>query len=127
MHYRRQLLCRVPAALGKGTIALGKGFAECRTRQRPLAKICVGKELFAECHLSSTRQRLCRVLSRLSAKKRHRHGSSTANGGFAECLPSRHSAKKTIFFKKILYLVSFYKTLGKEMIFFKTIFAECLL
>jgi len=37
-HYRRQLLCRVPAALGKGTIALGKGFAECRTQQRPLSK-----------------------------------------------------------------------------------------
>ena len=36
IHYWIQVLCRVPEALGKGYIALGKGFAECPggTQQR---------------------------------------------------------------------------------------------
>jgi len=106
----------VPAALGKGTIALGKGFAECRTG------------FFVECLLSGTRQRLCRVSSRRhSAKKSYRYGgykltvalSSVSKKGtwqriflkkipnffadffkkfFAKCLQTGHSAKKLIFF-----------------------------
>ena len=32
-HYCRRALCRVLRALGKAPIALGKGFAECRTQQ----------------------------------------------------------------------------------------------
>jgi len=38
---------------------LGKPFAECYTRQRAHDKFLVGKMVFAECFLSSTRQRLC--------------------------------------------------------------------
>jgi hypothetical protein len=33
-HYRKWALCRVPEALGKAPKTLGKGFAECRTRQK---------------------------------------------------------------------------------------------
>ena len=60
-HYRILVLRRVQAALGKS-------FAECRTRQRALGKEFVGKEFFAECHLSGTRQSLCRVPCQHSAK-----------------------------------------------------------
>jgi hypothetical protein len=55
-HYRNRILCRVSKTLGKGYFTLGKGFAECNTRQRTL-----GKGFFAECFFSDTRQRLCRV------------------------------------------------------------------
>jgi hypothetical protein len=34
----------VPVALGKDLFALGKGFAECHTRQRTHGKIYVGKD-----------------------------------------------------------------------------------
>jgi hypothetical protein len=37
-HYRKRALCRVPEALGKALKTLGKGFAECDTRQRRLGK-----------------------------------------------------------------------------------------
>jgi hypothetical protein len=60
-HYRNQPLCRVSRALGKAINTLGKGFAECHTRQRAHGKKAVGKAAFAECLLSGTRQRLCRV------------------------------------------------------------------
>ena len=60
-HYWIQVLCRVPEALGKGQIALGKAFAECDTGQRTHGKKLIGKALFTECLLSGTRQRLCRV------------------------------------------------------------------
>jgi hypothetical protein len=48
-------------ALGKALNTLGKGFAECHTRQRAHGKKVVGKAAFAECLLSDTQQRLCRV------------------------------------------------------------------
>ena len=48
-HYWIQVLCRVPEALGKGQIALGKAFAECNTRQWTHGKKLIGKTLFAEC------------------------------------------------------------------------------
>jgi len=51
----------LPGALGKAQFTLGKGFAECCTRQRALGKKRVGKDVFAECLLSGTRQSLCRV------------------------------------------------------------------
>jgi hypothetical protein len=59
--YRNQPLCRVSRALGKALNTLGKGFVECHTRQRAHGKEDVGKAVFAECLLSDTRQRLCRV------------------------------------------------------------------
>ena len=100
-HYWIQVLCRVPEALGKGQIALGKAFAECDTRQRTHGKKLIGKALFVECLLSGTRQRLCRVPRRHSAKKSNRHGAGPVDGHFAECQPGRHSAKIFYFFFKI--------------------------
>ena len=60
-HYRTGLVCRVSNTLGKGPFALGKGFAECGTRQTALGKKSDGEGTFAECLFSDTRQRLCRV------------------------------------------------------------------
>ena len=61
-HYRTGLVCRVSNTLGKGPFALGKGFAECGTRQITLGKKSDGEGTFAECLFSGTRQSLCRVL-----------------------------------------------------------------
>jgi hypothetical protein len=61
IHYWNQPLCRVSRALGKALNTLGKGFAEYHTRQRAHGKKAVGKAAVAECLLSGTRQRLCRV------------------------------------------------------------------
>jgi len=102
-HYRIMVLCRVQAALGKARFTLGKGFAEGRTRQRALGKEFVGKEFFAECHLSGTRQSLCRV-------------------------PCQHSAKLTsTVICRFLCRVLTWQALGKEFLIFlkKIIFAEC--
>jgi len=71
-HNWKQGLCRVSTALGKGLKTLGKGFAERCTRHRPLGEKKVGKAFFAECHLSGTRQSLCRVSTGHSAKKSSR-------------------------------------------------------
>jgi hypothetical protein len=59
------------ASLGVPQKTLGKSFAECHPRQSLLGLNLDGKQLFAECFLSGTRQSLCRVLSRPSAKKKH--------------------------------------------------------
>ena len=82
VHYWIRRLCRVPAALGKGTFAVGKGFAECGSRQSPLGKEVVGKGIFAECHVAGTRQRICRVLHQHSAKVT---GTVNLTLPFAEC------------------------------------------
>ena len=97
-HYWIQVLCRVPEVLGKGYIALGKAFAECGTWQSTHGKKLIGKALFAECILSGTRQRLCRVPRKHSAKKSDRHGAGSVDGHFAECQPCRHSAKIFLIF-----------------------------
>ena len=76
----------------KGYITLGKGFAECGTWQSTHGKKLIGKALFAECILSGTQQRLCRVPRGHSAKKNDRHGTGPVDGHFAECQPCRHSA-----------------------------------
>jgi hypothetical protein len=47
-HYRNRVLCRVSKTLDKGYFTLGKGFAECNTRQRTLDKYFIGKGFFAE-------------------------------------------------------------------------------
>src|SRR5687767_6737909 len=59
-HYGKQTICRVPQALDEDPKTLGKGFAECYTRQIAHGKFCVGKHYFAECQNSSTRQTFCR-------------------------------------------------------------------
>jgi hypothetical protein len=77
IHYSIQALCRVPKTPGKGYFALGKAFAGCSTRQRAAGKKLVGKDFFAGCFLSGTRQRLCRVQIRHPAKKSGRHGAGS--------------------------------------------------
>jgi hypothetical protein len=42
LHYRNQPLRRVPEALGEALKTLGKGFAECNTRQIRLGKQYIG-------------------------------------------------------------------------------------
>jgi hypothetical protein len=54
-------------SVGKGYFTLGKGFAECNTRQRTLGKDFIGKGLFAECFFSDTRQR--KTLGKLRIEK----------------------------------------------------------
>ena len=73
-HYRKRALCRVPEALGKALKTLGKGFAECDTRQRRLGKQCIGKAFFAEYFFSGTRQRGLPSAREHSAKKSGRYG-----------------------------------------------------
>jgi hypothetical protein len=46
----------VPNTLGKDHFALGKGFAECGTRQTRLGKKSDGEDIFAECLFSGIRQ-----------------------------------------------------------------------
>jgi hypothetical protein len=74
-HYRNQSLCRVPKALGEALKTLGKGFAECDTRQRRLGKQCIGKAFFAECLFLGTRQTSLSSAREHSAKKSGRYGA----------------------------------------------------
>jgi hypothetical protein len=71
---------------------LGKGFAECNTRQRTLDELYIGNRLFAEYILLGTRQRFCRVLFDTRQRKVTVTAPNDGDGSFAECLP-RHSAK----------------------------------
>jgi hypothetical protein len=57
--YQNRRLCQVAEALGKTLKTLGKGFAECRTRQKRFGTQCIGKAFFAE--YDSTRQRKAAV------------------------------------------------------------------
>jgi hypothetical protein len=68
-HYRNRVLCRVFKTLDKHYFTLGKGFAECNTRQKTLGKDFIGKWFFAECFFSDTRQRLCRVSKNTRQRK----------------------------------------------------------
>jgi hypothetical protein len=63
----------VPEALGKALKTLGKGFAECRTRQRKLGTQCIGKAFFAEYFFSGTWQRGLPSAREHSAKKISRY------------------------------------------------------
>jgi hypothetical protein len=92
-HYRTQLLCRVSQTLGKGYFTLGKGFAECNTRQRTLDELYIGNSLFVEYFLSGTRQRICRVSFDTRQRKVTVTAPSDGDGSFAECLLPRHLAK----------------------------------
>jgi hypothetical protein len=64
----------VPEALGKALKTLGKGFPECRTRQRGLGIQCIGKAVFAEYFFSGTRQNGLPSAKEHSAKKSNRYG-----------------------------------------------------
>jgi hypothetical protein len=74
-HYRNRHLCRVPEALGKALKTLGKGFAECRTRQRGLGTQCIGKAYCAEYFFSGTRQSGLPSAIEHSAKKSSHYGT----------------------------------------------------
>jgi hypothetical protein len=95
MHYRNQLLYRVSETHGKSYFTLGKGFAECNTRQRTLGELYIGNNLFVEYFLSGTRQRLCRVPVGTRQRKVTVTAPSDGDGSFAECL-LWHSAKRPI-------------------------------
>jgi hypothetical protein len=99
-HYRKRALCRVPEALGKG-------FAECDTRQRRLGKQCIDKAFFVEYFFLGTRQRGLLSAREHSAKKSGRYGDGVTETAslpsvcpvaldkdsiIAEC-PLGHSAK----------------------------------
>ena len=58
-------------ALGKASQALGKGFAECRTRQRSLGKDLIGKNFFAECQKSTLGKAFaeCPTLGKVGTEK----------------------------------------------------------
>jgi hypothetical protein len=105
-HYRNQLLCHVSQTHGKGYFTLGKGFAECNTRQRTLGELYIGSGLFAEYFLSGTRQRICRVSLTLGKEKSPSRRQVTVTdpllsafsgtrqrGNFVECLLPWPSAK----------------------------------
>jgi hypothetical protein len=62
-------------ALGEALKTLGKGFAECSTRQRRLGKQCIGKDFFAEYFFSGTRQISLPSVREHSAKKSDRYGA----------------------------------------------------
>ena len=70
-HNCRRPLCRVLGALGKASQALGKDFAECRTRQRSLGKDFVGKNFFAECKKSTLGKAFaeCPTLGKVGTEK----------------------------------------------------------
>jgi len=75
-HNCRRPLCRVLGALGKASQALGKGFAECRTRQRSLGKDFIGKNFFAECQKSTLGKAFaeCPTLGKVGTKKPKKMG-----------------------------------------------------
>ena len=111
-HNRIPGLCRVSKTLGKGPLALGKG----NTRQRPLADESIGKGRFAECQISGTRQRLCRV-----SDVRH----SANRQIFAECRPSDTRQRSEICLVSYIWHSAnlwslpsvIYLTLGKSLVF----------
>jgi hypothetical protein len=53
------------------SVALGKVFAKCRTRQRGLGELCIGKDFFTEYFLSGSLP----SAKRYSAKKSRRHSA----------------------------------------------------
>jgi hypothetical protein len=65
----------VPKALDEALKTLGKGFAECYTRQKRLGKKCIGKAFFAECFFSDTRQNSLPSAREHSVKKSGRYGA----------------------------------------------------
>ena len=117
IHYWRPRLCRVllleatalPSVftLGKEPFALGKGFAECSTRQSPLGKIFLGKWSLPSAFYRDTRQnkkQFCRVLGAALGKI----FSAVARRPLTVILPSARPS-----------------TRQKKIIFFKNYFAEC--
>jgi hypothetical protein len=78
-HYRNRVLCRVSKTLGKGYFTLGKGFAECNTRQRTLGKDFIGKEFFAECFFFGHSAKTLPSVKKHSTKKNTRQIKNRKN------------------------------------------------
>jgi hypothetical protein len=96
-------------------ITLGKGFAECSTRQSPLGKILLGKEILPSAFYQDTRQNInifCRVPQAALGKIFPAVTAPAINGYFAEC-SSKYSAKKIYFLSKKLCRVPPTQALGK--------------
>ena len=90
--------------LGKEPFALGKGFAECSTRQSPLGKIFLSKGSLPSAFYRGTRQnkkQFCRVLGAALGKIFSAVAAPAVNGYFAEC-PTQHSEIFFLFFFKLL-------------------------
>ena len=96
--------------LGKEPFALGKGFAECSTRQSPL-----GKGSLPSAFYPGTRQnkkKICRVLGAALGKIFSVVAAPVVKGYFAEC-PTQHSVKTILFFLKITLPSAPAQALGK--------------
>jgi hypothetical protein len=75
----------VSKTLGKAWNTLGKGFAECDTRQSKLGELYIDNDFFAEYFLSGTRQRLCRVLEGTRQIKVAITAKGNSDGAYAVC------------------------------------------
>ena len=110
--------------LGKEPFALGKGFAECSTRQSPLGKIFLGKGSLPSAFQRGTRQNKKKLPSAWGGTRQNIFSrcAPAVNGYFAEC-PTQHSV---IFLKKLLCRVPQPRHSAKFFLFFlKKYFAEC--
>jgi hypothetical protein len=77
--------CLKHSAKSLPSVALGKVFAECGTRQRELGEQCIGNGFFADYFLSGTRKKLCRVP--VGTRQRKVAVTEPGNGddAFAKC------------------------------------------
>ena len=93
-HYRKQLLCRVPAALAKALLHSAKALPSAALGKGPSAKFLSSKGSLPSAFYRTLGKGFAECLRRLSAKKSYCHGGFITNGCFA---------------------VSPRKTLGKEL------------
>ena len=105
--------------LGKEPVALGKGFAECSTRQSPLGKNFLGKGSLPSAFYRGTRQnkkQFCRVLGAALGKI----FSAVVRRPLTVILPSAQPAlgKKFLFFLKITLPSAPAQALGKVFFIF---------
>jgi hypothetical protein len=103
--------------LGKEPFALGKGFAECSTRQSPLSKFFLDKGSLPSAFYLDTRQKkkICRVLGAALGKIFSAVAAPAVNSYFDEC-PTQHSV---IFFYFFLNYFADYPSPGTQQSFFK--------
>jgi len=76
-----------PREIGCLQSATGTRQSQKNTRHSSLGLSFDGKQFFAECFLSGTRQRLCRVLNRLSANKSKGDGEDTETAALPSVFP----------------------------------------
>ena len=118
----------MPNAPGKGYFALGKAFAGCSTRQRASGKKLVGKDFFAGCFLSGTRQRKVVVTTPAPSSLALPGAMSDAPGkdffnfffkiSLPGAVPGRHPAKIFYFFYNFFAGCCTAGAPGKEFFYF---------